>query len=358
MRGLERAASMRSSVSISAGVRTISGLASNWARADMVIQKMRQLTTVMRASSFTSRSAVCNLASSARQPDFMTLWNISTFQRKAYQSSLSTAAARSSIGRLVMSSQSIGPRSEGRPPGHEGRRGFATRSAFACRQAAMSSPRPPRCKQAVSPSSPPIATWWRPDQGTVASWGKARWHDATGCRQPRPVNLASPTFECCQSIARPPRRFLPDNLSGLVYRTYRNGIHRIIGTAADEDFSSLNGIGPCSSVKTRGAANGQAIETNTHLVRKAAAINALVLLLGQSDLRGLSPRRRSREGRKLVDASIDRHRPAHCRTKVYDAHFGSLASVALDQISGRKLGVTCYWRCREGQPHRAACPHR
>ena len=47
----------------------------------MVIQKMRQLTTVMRASNFTSRSAVCNFASSARQPDFMTLWNTSIFQR-------------------------------------------------------------------------------------------------------------------------------------------------------------------------------------------------------------------------------------------------------------------------------------
>ncbi len=79
----------------------------------MVIQKMRLLTTVMRASSFTRRSAVCNLASSARQPDFMTFWNTSIFQRKAYQSSFSTAAARSSTGRLVTSLQSIGARSEG-----------------------------------------------------------------------------------------------------------------------------------------------------------------------------------------------------------------------------------------------------
>gem|GEM_PF-4301045 len=40
---------------------------------------MRQLTTAMRARNFASRSAVSSPASSARQPDFITLWNTSAF---------------------------------------------------------------------------------------------------------------------------------------------------------------------------------------------------------------------------------------------------------------------------------------
>lgn len=42
---------------------------------------MRQLTTAMRARNFASLSAVSSFASSVRQPDFMTLWNTSAFQR-------------------------------------------------------------------------------------------------------------------------------------------------------------------------------------------------------------------------------------------------------------------------------------
>ena len=73
----------------------------------------RQLTTAMRARNFASLAAVSSRASSARQPDFMTLWNSSAFQRRAYQPSFSTAAARSSTGRLVTSLQSIGLRPGG-----------------------------------------------------------------------------------------------------------------------------------------------------------------------------------------------------------------------------------------------------
>lgn len=73
MRGLARAASMASSVAISVEVRTVSGAASGFARADMVRKKMRQLTIATRARNLVSRSAVSSLASSARQPDFITL---------------------------------------------------------------------------------------------------------------------------------------------------------------------------------------------------------------------------------------------------------------------------------------------
>jgi len=112
-RGRARDASIRSRAEISAKVRTLSGAASGLARADMVTKKMHQLTTAMRARNFVSRSAVSSLASSARQPDFMTLWNTSAFQRRAYQPSFSTAAAKSPTGRLVTSFQSIGSRPGG-----------------------------------------------------------------------------------------------------------------------------------------------------------------------------------------------------------------------------------------------------
>jgi hypothetical protein len=41
------------------------------------------------------------------------LWNTSAFQRRAYQPSFSTAAAKSPTGRLVTSFQSIGSRPGG-----------------------------------------------------------------------------------------------------------------------------------------------------------------------------------------------------------------------------------------------------
>lgn len=48
------------------------------------------------ATNLASLSAVSSLASSARQPDSMTLWNTSAYQRRAYQPSFSAAAERSS----------------------------------------------------------------------------------------------------------------------------------------------------------------------------------------------------------------------------------------------------------------------
>ncbi|MER9121417.1 hypothetical protein NKH93_33660 [Mesorhizobium sp. M0954] len=44
---------------------------------------------------------------------FMTLWDTSAFQRRAYQPSFSAAAERSSTGKLVTSCQSIGSRPGG-----------------------------------------------------------------------------------------------------------------------------------------------------------------------------------------------------------------------------------------------------
>src|SRR4051794_41919322 len=70
------------------------------------------------AISFTRRSAVLSRLSSARQPDFRILWNVSIFQRKAYQRSFSTAAPCDRTGKSVISFQSIADRSAGgaRPP--------------------------------------------------------------------------------------------------------------------------------------------------------------------------------------------------------------------------------------------------
>src|SRR4051812_50095843 len=70
------------------------------------------------AISLTRRSAVLSRLSSARQPDFRILWNVSIFQRKAYQRSFSTAAPCDRTGKSVISFQSIAGRSAGgaRPP--------------------------------------------------------------------------------------------------------------------------------------------------------------------------------------------------------------------------------------------------
>ena len=95
-------ASIWSSTLISAEVKTELGVASGLFLAVIVRKKMRQLTTAMRARNFASRSEVSSLVSSARQPDFMTLWNVSIFQRRAYQPSFSTAAAKSATGRFVV----------------------------------------------------------------------------------------------------------------------------------------------------------------------------------------------------------------------------------------------------------------
>ena len=60
-------------MAISVGVKATSAELSGLAWLDMVIQKTRQLTTAMIASSLTSRSAVRSFESSALQPDFMIL---------------------------------------------------------------------------------------------------------------------------------------------------------------------------------------------------------------------------------------------------------------------------------------------
>jgi len=54
------------------------------------------------------RCAVRRRESSARQPDFRILWNVSIFQRMAYQWSFSMASARERTGKLVISFQSMG----------------------------------------------------------------------------------------------------------------------------------------------------------------------------------------------------------------------------------------------------------
>lgn len=56
-------------------------------RLIMVSQKMRQPRMHSIAIRLVRRCAVRSLESSARQPDFKILWNVSIFQRIAYQSS-------------------------------------------------------------------------------------------------------------------------------------------------------------------------------------------------------------------------------------------------------------------------------
>src|ERR1700741_425840 len=68
------------------------------------ILQARMQNTAMRV---TRRVAVRSFASSALQPDFKTLWNISIFHRMAYQLIFSMASARERIGRSVMSFHSI-----------------------------------------------------------------------------------------------------------------------------------------------------------------------------------------------------------------------------------------------------------
>lgn len=60
-------------------------------RLSIVIQKIRQLRMQKTEIRFTSRSAVRSLDASALQPDFNILWNVSIFQRIAYQLSFSMA---------------------------------------------------------------------------------------------------------------------------------------------------------------------------------------------------------------------------------------------------------------------------
>ena len=71
--GVDLSGSISSNAMISLAVSTPDESPSGWPRADKVSQMMRQLTTATRAKNLTSRSAVRRRASSALQPDFMTL---------------------------------------------------------------------------------------------------------------------------------------------------------------------------------------------------------------------------------------------------------------------------------------------
>jgi len=81
----------------------------------MVSQNTRQPTTHCTASRLMSRSAVRSFDCSTWQPDLSTLWYISIFQRKLYQSSIWIAEAKSGTGTLVTSFQWIGSRPFGVP---------------------------------------------------------------------------------------------------------------------------------------------------------------------------------------------------------------------------------------------------
>jgi hypothetical protein len=94
---------IRSSRSISVCVTASWAGASGTHRLSMVNQKIRQLRMQNTEMRLAKRSAVRNLDSSALHPDLRNLWNISIFQRKAYQSSFSTASARDLTGRSVIS---------------------------------------------------------------------------------------------------------------------------------------------------------------------------------------------------------------------------------------------------------------
>ena len=91
-------------------LRDIVGDASEAVRLSIVNQRTRQLMMQKTAMRFASRSAVRSFDSSALQPDLRILWKTSIFQRMAYQSIFSIAAARVRTGRSVISFQSIGLR--------------------------------------------------------------------------------------------------------------------------------------------------------------------------------------------------------------------------------------------------------
>ena len=102
-----------SRILISGGVKAIVGGASGAARAIIVNHITRQLTMQNTATKFANLSAVRNLASSARQPDFKTLWKTSIFQRMAYHRIFSTACSKLCTSKSVRSLQTIGLRPDG-----------------------------------------------------------------------------------------------------------------------------------------------------------------------------------------------------------------------------------------------------
>ena len=84
-------------------------------RFSIVSHSTRHATMHIIAIRFASLAAVRSRESSARHPDFITLWNISIFHRSAYQSNFSIASALHATGRLVTSFHRIGSRPSGVP---------------------------------------------------------------------------------------------------------------------------------------------------------------------------------------------------------------------------------------------------
>ncbi len=70
-------------------------------RLSLVIMKVCQLVTQSMPSRLTSSSADRSLVSSARPPELRNLWNSSTIQQMAYQSSIWIAFARDPCGGSV-----------------------------------------------------------------------------------------------------------------------------------------------------------------------------------------------------------------------------------------------------------------
>src|SRR5205807_7593059 len=103
----------RSSTCISMVVSARVGEAVGATRFIIVIQKMCQLRMQNTAIRLTILSAARSLEASALQPDFRILWNVSIFQRIAYQASFSNASLRDRTERFVISFQSIFARSFG-----------------------------------------------------------------------------------------------------------------------------------------------------------------------------------------------------------------------------------------------------
>ena len=105
----------RSRRSVSVCVSAVWGGASGAQRLSSVSQKTRHERMQKMAIRFVSRLAVRSCDSSALQPDFRILWNVSIFQRIAYQSIFSIASRREFTGRSVSSFHSIRGRPTGSP---------------------------------------------------------------------------------------------------------------------------------------------------------------------------------------------------------------------------------------------------
>ena len=104
-----------SSSFISVSVNTKLAGSSGDTRLSWHIHNTRHARMHMIAIKLASRSAFRSFESSARQPDFSTLWKVSIFHLNVYHSSFSTASALLFTLRSVISFQEIGARSFGVP---------------------------------------------------------------------------------------------------------------------------------------------------------------------------------------------------------------------------------------------------